>query len=160
MSGSYFRTSRNIELSTIYFLETALASDWTGVTVCKTFKEVYASTVPLPIVCVRLAETSTTRLEIGSSTIENRYLIIIDIFSKSDAQRLDLADYIKDKLKDGWVHYDHSHQSGDNSVLERAANGRDWVTDWNTDGKVDFGEAADEKDKFRHTISFLVRKAS
>ena len=159
MSGSWFRTSRNIELSTIYYLETSIASDWSGITVVKTFKEVYASTIPLPIVCVRLAETSTTRLEIGSSTIENRYLIVLDVFAKSDAQRLDLADYIKDKIKDGWVHYDHSHQSGDNTQLDRSANGRDWITEWLSDGKVELG-GADEKDKFRHSLSFLVRKSS
>lgn len=159
MSGSYFRGSRNLELSTIYYLETEIPKDWTGVTVVKTFKEVYASTVALPVVCVRLAETATTRLEIGTPTIENRYLIVIDIFAKSDAQRLDLADYIKDKLKDGWTHYDHSHASGDPANLDRVANGRDWITEWVSDGKVDIGEL-EEKDKFRHSLSFIVRKAS
>lgn len=160
MSGSWFRTSRNIELSTLYYLSTNLSSDWTGINVVKTWKEVYSSEVAIPIVCIRLAETNTTRLEIGSSTIENRYMIAVDIFARSDAQRLDLADYIKDKLKDGWTHYDHSHASGDNTTLDRTANGTDWVTSWLNDRKLDVGEVADEKDRYRHVLTFLVRKSS
>lgn len=158
--SSYFRTSRNLELSLLYYLETCFTADWSGITVVKSFKEVYTSSISVPVVCAYLAETSTTRLEIGSNTIENRYLLSIDIFTRSDAQRLDLADYIKSKLSAGWVHYDHSHASGDNTTLSRVPNGRDWVVDWVTDSKLDFGDSADEKDKFRHNIVVLVRKSS
>jgi len=157
---SYFRESRNIELSLLSFLETNLNEDWSGITTVKTFKKAYSDDTSLPIVCVRLSDTNTTRREIGSTTLENRYLLIIDIFARSDAQRLDLSDYIKDKLKDGWVHYDHSHVSGDNTSLEQTANGRDFVTDFVMDARVDFGEATDEKDKYRQTISIRVRKSS
>ena len=158
--SSYFRTSRNCELSLLYFLETCFTADWTGITVVKSFKEVYTTTINLPVICVRLSETSTTRLEIGSSTIENRYMMTLDVFARSDAQRLDLSDYIKSKLQDGWIHYDHSHASGDNSTLSRSANGRDWVVEWVNDMKLDFGEDADEKDKYRQSIIILVRKSS
>ena len=108
--ASYFQQNRNVELSTLYYLETNLATDWSDVTVVKTFKQVYAKNINLPIVCLRLADTASKRLEIGSKTLDDIYLIIIDIFANSDGMRLDLAYYIKDKLKDGWVHYDHSHR--------------------------------------------------
>ena len=157
---SYFRDSRNVELSLLYYLETNLNNDWSGITIVKTFKHAYATSVDVPIVCVRLADISTTRREIGATTLENRYLLIIDVFSRSDAQRLDLSDYIKDKLKDGWVHYTHSHPSGDNTSLDRVADGRDFITDFITDAKIDFGEGADEKDKYRQNISIRVRKSS
>ncbi len=158
--ASYFRESRNVELSLLYYLESNVPVAWQGATVVKTFKEAYAKNTVLPIVCARLAETTTERLEIGSTTLENRYLCIIDIFSRSDAQRLDMADYIKDLLKDGWVHYEHSHESGDKENLVRTASGRDFVTDFITDSKLDFGEAADERDRYRHNISIKIRRAS
>jgi len=157
---SYFRESRNVELSVLYYLETCYNSDWTGITVVKTFNSAYLDTNTLPIVCIRLASTMTNRLEIGTTTLNNRYNIIIDIFATSDAQRLDLSDYTKDKLKDGWVHYDHSHVSGDNTTLDRVANGRDFVTAFISDTKLDFGTSADVKDKYRQNIYVQVRKSS
>lgn len=157
---SYFRTTRNVELSLLYHLDINLSVDWSGTTVCRTFKEVYAKDVALPIVCVRLSDTNTVFREIGATTLENRYLIILDIFARSDGQRLDIADYIKDKLKDGWVHYEHSHASGDNTSLSRSANGRDNVVDWVTDAEITTGENADAKDRFRHNISIRVRRSN
>lgn len=157
---SYFRQARNVELSLLYYLQTNLNTDWAGTTTAKTFKQVYAKDVNLPIVCVRLADTNSFRKEIGSTTLEDRYLLVIDIFSTSDGQRLDMADYIKTKLADGWVSYTHSHPSGDNTSLSRTSNGRDMVTEWINDGRVDIGQDVDEKDKFRHTISIRVRHSS
>lgn len=152
-----FREPRNVELSLNYYLETNLTADWPGTNVIKTFAQVYDKDVSLPVVCVRLADIQTTRREVGSTTLENRYLIILDLFVTSDGMRLDLADYIKDKLKDGWVNYEHSHASGNNIVLLRNPNGRDFIVDFLTDSRLDFGETGSSKDKFRQTISFLVR---
>ena len=92
MSGSYFRQSRNIELSTLEYMETNYDADWSGITIVKTFKAAYDTEIPVPVVCIRLASTDNARLEIGADTLENRYVIIIDIFASSDAQRLDIAD--------------------------------------------------------------------
>jgi hypothetical protein len=157
---SYFRDSRNVELSTLYYLEQCFASDWSGITCLKTFADVYSKDQTLPIVCVRLASTTSTYLELGDGTLLNHYLIIIDLFCRSDAQRLDLSDYIKSKLSAGWTHYAHSHASGDNTTLERTADGRDYVRTWTTDSKIDIPGSTDEKDRYRHNISILVRKSS
>ena len=105
MSGEYFTKDRNVELSTLYYLEQQFPDDWSGVTIVKTFKNAYAKSTAVPIVCVSLIDTNNTRLEIGSNTLEERYLIAIDIFARSAGQRLDLAAYIKGLLKTGWVHY-------------------------------------------------------
>jgi len=158
---SYFRTSRNVELSLLKYLEDSLNTDWSGVTTCKNFKQVYAKNVSLPIVCVHLSDTQSQRHEVGSTTLRNRYLLMIDIFSRSDAQRLDLADYIKSKLKDGWVHYDHSQTSGDPTTLTLSANGREIVTEFVADHRVDLGFGnVDEKDKYRHLLSVRVRTSA
>ena len=154
----YFSEVRNLELSLMDYLVSKFTTDWTGVTVVKTFNDVYASTINLPVVCVRLAQTNSTRLEVGTDTLWNNYLIIIDVFCRSDAQRLDLSYYIKEQIKLGWVHYDYSHKSGDNTTLEKSANGTDYISKFLSDAKVEIGSSSDEKDKYRQTISFTVRK--
>lgn len=159
MAGSYFRQSRNIELSTLDFIKTSATADWTGITIVKTFKDAYDNAVEVPIICIRLASTNNARLEVGATTLENRYMLIFDIFSKSDAQRVDLSDYIVEKLKDGWVYNAYSHVSGDKSKIVGVAGGRIFVTNWITNTKVDYGENVDPKDRYRHTISVLVRKS-
>lgn len=157
---SYFTQSRNAELSSIYYLDSNLSADWSGTTVVKTFTNAYAKDINVPIVCVRLSDTNSVRKEIGANTLEDRYLIIIDLFARSNSQRLDMAYYIKDKLKDGYTYYLHAHASGDSNTLTRVANGRCQVTDWISDSKIDLGDNGDTKDKFRHTISFRIRVAS
>ncbi len=157
---SYFQANRNVELSLLKYITDCVATDWSGITVVKTFKQVYSKDINLPVICVRLSDINSTRLEIGSNTLDDRYLLIIDIFTDSDGFRLDLSGYLKDKLKDGWVHYDHSKASGNNTALVLTANGRDTVTDWINDMKVDFGDTVEERDRYRHTISIRVRKSS
>lgn len=154
---STFREPRNVELSLLYYLETSLASDWTGVTVLKTFKDVYSTSVALPIICARVDSISTDRKEIGSTTLENRYMVIIDVFTRSEAQRLDLSDYVKNKLKDGWTYYLHSHVSGDPTTLDRTSGGQCIVTEFIDDSKLDFGQEVHEKDKYRQSITVRVR---
>jgi len=156
----YFTEPRNIELSTLEYLNTQIDASWSGVTVVKTFTQAYSKNINLPIVCVRLLDQSSSRLEIGSNTLDNRYGIAIDIFARSDGQRIDLANFILDKLKDGWVYYVFSHKSGDKSQLEKIADGRIQVTDFMENYRIDFGELeVDEKDRFRHFISVRVRKS-
>lgn len=151
-----FTQARNVELSLLSFLTTQINANWSGVSVVKTQKQVYAKDIELPVVCCRLADTSSTRREIGSTTLEDRYLVIIDIYAESDGQRIDLSYFIKQQLKEGWIHYNHSHNSGSTS-LTQVENGRDWVTDWISDSQVDLGQDADKKDKFRNTISIRIR---
>lgn len=151
----YFQTFRNIELSLLYYLETNLNTDWPGTTVIKTFKDAYHRDTSLPIVCVRLDDTASRKREVGSTTLDHEHLLIVDLFAKSAGQRLDMANYITDKLALGWVHYDHSNASG--GTLDRTANGRDMVTSFITNQRLDVGESVDTKDKFRHQISIRVR---
>lgn len=156
---SYFRNSRDTELSALYYLTNSFATDWSGVTVIKTFQDAYSTSTNVPIVCVRLTQTTTGRLEIGSTTLDNVYLLIIDIFARSDGQRLDLADYIKDKMKDGWVHYQHSHPSGDNTTLTRVADGRDFISNFVNDASLEIAGSPEQKDRYRHNISIAVRNS-
>ena len=156
-----FSQARNVELSLLYYLETNLNADWTGIAVLKSSNDVYTTTVNLPVVVAQLIDTQSVYKEVGATTLEDRYLAMIDIFAKSDGQRIDLAYYIKNKLKDGWVHYDHSRPSGNTAGdLTRVADGRDFVTEYPTDSRVDFGEQVDQKDKYRHSLAIRIRKST
>ena len=159
MPDSYYRTSRNVEKSVHYYLETSINTDWTGITTVQTWNKVYAKDIELPIVCIRLANIESTRLEIGTDTLDDRYLIIVDIFATSNGQLIDLADYIKTKLISGWIHYDWSHESGSNQTLTRTTNGRDIVINFINNTKIDVPESGDVKDKYRWSISVSVRKS-
>lgn len=153
----YFRQTRNIELSTIYYLTTQINANWTDVNVVKSFSQIAEKSVP--VVCIRLLDNNPYRREVGSNTLENRYGIIIDIFAKSDGQRLDLADFIIETIKDGWVYYEFSQESGDPETLEKTANGKVKMVKITRNSKLDFGDNVTSVDRFRHLISFIVRKA-
>jgi hypothetical protein len=154
--ASYFREPRNIELSIIYYLETQINASWTGVTVIKSFSQAYD--VSVPVVCIRLFNQNTRRLEIGDNILRNDYYFIIDVFAKSDGQRIDLSDFIVDKIKDGCIYYEWSHASGSNTTMERVANGRIRWLNFTENSKVDFGQDVDSQDRFRHLISFNVSR--
>jgi len=155
--ATYFRPSRNVELSTLEYLETNLATDWSDVTLIKAFKKAYAKNINVPIVCVMLNSIDSVRYELGATTLENRYLVSVDIFAKSDAQRLDLADYILDIVREGWDYKEYQHVSGDNRQIIGTPASKITVTDFITNSKIELGEG-DVKDRYRHTITFTVRR--
>ena len=153
---SAFSVTRNIELSTIYYIETQIDANWTGVEVVKSFLSAYDKT--LPVVCVRLLDTVSDRLEVGADTLLNIYGIAIDIFGTSDGQRIDLADFILNKLKSGWIYYTHSKASGA-TTLTRVSAGRLKVVEFVENARVDFGnDEIENPDRFRHRIMFNIRK--
>lgn len=152
-----FRQTRNVELSTIDYLSTQIPLGWSNINVVKTFAQVAAKA--LPVVCIRLVDNNPYRLEVGSDTLENRYGILIDIFATSDGQRLDLTDYIVDLIKSGWTYYEFSQTSGSPETLSKIASGRVQMVKITRNSKLDFGETVETRDRFRHIISLVVRKA-
>jgi hypothetical protein len=154
---SYFREARNTELSTITYLEAQINASWTGVSVVKGFDQVTER--DLPVVCIRLLDTNSDRQEIGATTLSNRYGFNIDIFARSDGQRIDLADFIRDQLKDTWIYYAYSQVSGDPTNIFGTASGRLRVVEFTENSRVEFGEEVERKDKYRHILSFVVRRS-
>jgi hypothetical protein len=152
-----FRTARNVELSLIYYLETLINANWTGITTVKSFNSSYKAS--LPVVAIYLSDTDTIRREVGSTSLLQDFIISIDIFATSDGLRLDLADYIINALKDGCIYYSHSQTSGAPATLTRVADGRIFVTNYINDNKINFGEDVDVYDKYRHFIQISVRKS-
>ena len=156
-----FSVPRNVELSALNYLKTNLAITWNGVTIAKTFSQVYATNVVAPVVCCRVSDTASKYLEIGSLTLEDRYLLVVDIFANSEPQRADLAYSVKLLLAQGWAHYDYSRVSGDTTgTITGVPDGHDTVTDFVSDAPVDLPETVDARDRYRHRISVRVRTSS
>ena len=156
--ASYFRESRNVELSTLEYLETELLASWSSVTVVKTFKSAYSATVKLPIICVRLSDSDITRREIGNTALDTIFTVLIDVFAKSDAQRLDLADFLNQTLKDSWDYKEYSHVSGNNKQIIGTPNGKCFVSTWGANRKIDTFNNDEVKDRYRHLITLDIRK--
>ena len=154
-----FRTSRNVEISTLQFLETQLEAAWDNLEVVKSFNQAYDKNVNPPIVAVYLERTNDKRREIGSTALSPTYAIAIDVFATSDGQRIDLADFIVDKLKDGWVYNSYAHQSGSPQTLVATADGRISVISFDNNSPIRFGGNVEAKDRFRHSIQATVRKS-
>ena len=150
MSGSYFRAARNVELSTIQYLETQIDGSWSNVAVIKSFYKAYARDNSPPIVCIRLMDQNTDYLEIGATTLDDIYNIAIDIFARSDGQRMDLADFILNEIKDSWVYNTYSQTS--------TAAGRVRVVSFVENGKVDLGDTEESRDRYRHSLIFSVKR--
>lgn len=153
---AYFRETRNVELSCIEHLTTQINANWSGVSTVKTYQEATAAT--LPVVCIRLLDTGSTFQEIGTTTLRHNYNIVIDIFAKSDGQRLDLADFLTDVIRDGWVYYEYFHTPGHPDQLSKTENGRVHLEMILEDRRIDFFETVADQDKYRHIISFLASK--
>ena len=155
---SYFRESRCVELSLIDYIRTQINISWSDVTVVKTFKQ--ATKATLPVICVRLLDTTSSRREIGANTLNNTYGIIIDVLATSDGLRLDLTDFLVNILKDGCVYYEFSQSSSNPEELDKTADGRIRVASWLQNTRVDFGEGdVGERDRFRQLISIIVAKS-
>lgn len=109
--GTY-RASRNIEKSIIDYLKTNLDIDWASPTVNveKTFANVSGDN--LPVVLVRTSDVDHEGHEIGSFLTKRFPLILIDVYCKSDGQKLDLLDYLVEKLKEGILYYTYVIANG------------------------------------------------
>ena len=108
---SLYRLSRNVEASFIDYVAQQLTADgWHDIRTEKSFAEVYKGT--LPCICINVLDRPVNKLEIGSTTIFKDLTVEIRIFATSDGQRLDLADWLIDKVLPGIVYYQYEVVSG------------------------------------------------
>lgn len=155
MSNRYFGQLRNVELSTIYYLETQINSDWDGISTIKAKRNALA--IDPPIVAVKVVSVFNKLKEIGSRTLDNTYNIIVDIYATSDGQKLDLAQYIESKVILDWTYYIHSQESGNPGVLARVPSGKVAWQSFTQHTSLDFVDTVDKPDRFRYVLAFNVR---
>jgi len=146
----HYRESRNVELSTLKFIEDSLAIDWSDINIVKSWTQL--EKVKNPVICVILDDTEYARAELGNTNYRKTYVFNIDLFAKSDAQRLDLSDWLMDILNPGWVYYEISQSSGNNRSLVYTDTGRCRLESVIVNTKIDLGKMGDVKDKYRQSI--------
>ena len=149
-----YRNSRNIEASLIDFLTTELEANWSNISVEKTFARI--KDISLPSVCIRVGDTTHAKAELGGDSTIRTVQVFIDVFATSDGQRLDIKDFIVEKIKGGCIYYDYIISGG--SVQSKTANGRIRVTSIEDTG-VNFDidrEKLSVWDRYRHLITLSV----
>ena len=147
---SSFRSPRNVQKSIVEYLTTEIDSAWSNIEVIQSFAKAYKTA--LPVICVTMPTFPVERKEIGSLTVVYEYNIAIDIFAKSEGQKLDLAEFIVDKLKNGCTYYEYSQTSGDPETLTKVANGELHVSYFANNNALTFGDDAHEWDHHRWVI--------
>jgi len=93
-----YRISRNLEASLIDFFTAKLTADgWNGIRCEKSLAQVYDGT--LPAILIYVQDTDTEKREIGGNIYLKYPTVYVRIFATSDGQRLDLADWVLEKLE-------------------------------------------------------------
>ena len=151
--GNY-RASRAIEASIIDFLKTELSTQWSNIAVEKSFSRIYD--IALPSICIRVGDTDFTKAEIGGDSTIRTVQVLIDIFGSSDGNRLDIKDFIVEKIKRGMIYYDYVISGG--TIESKTANGRIRVIDIDDSG-LEFDtdrDKLDPHDRYRHLITLSI----
>ena len=147
-----YRISRNIEASLIDRITTDLTTGgWTGIRIEKSFAQVYKG--ELPCICINALEIRPQKLEIGSKTNLKYFTVNIRIFATNDGQRLDLSDWLLDKLEDDTNYYTYTITGG--VVSAKVLTGRIVITKWFDNSKELVNtENLEKEDRYRHILTF------
>jgi len=152
-----YRLSRNTEASIVDKITIDLAADgWTNIRVEKSFAEAYKGT--LACIVINATERPIKRKEIGTDAIFNDINVDIRIFAKNDGQRLDLADWMLEKIMPGIVYYTYIITNG--AVSSKVKSGKINVLKIIKNSKeLTRTEKLEESDRYRHILSLNCRIA-
>lgn len=146
-------TYRNLEASLQDHLEEVAEEDGLNVNIRVGRKN--DSNFQLPcIVCYFESETSE-RLEIGSNNTFDRKLFIFDIFATSEGERLDLAEWLKEAIRNGWEWYSYSSNEEEPLKPTKTKEGRVTIN-FLSNSRITLGNNVDPIDAYRHRITVQV----
>lgn len=106
----------------------------------------------LPCITFYLDNETAERAFVGSNQRLNSYLIIIDIFATNEGERLDLAQWLKDTINDGFRYYTYTPSASTPNVPTKVAGGLVNIN-FLTNSRVALGQNVDKEDAHRHRIS-------
>lgn len=106
------------------------------------------------IVCYFESETSD-RIELGSNNTLDRKLFIFDIFATSEGERLDLAEWLKEAIRNGWKWYSYHPNQEDPINPTKSKQGRVTIN-FLTNSRITLGNNVDPIDAYRHRITVQV----
>ena len=147
-----YRISRNIEASIVEFITASLLSDsWSGIEVLKGFPQEYKGKIPF--IGVEVLNIDPVKLEIGNKNHVKNFTVKIGIFSSGDGKRLDLSDWLFDKLEDDVDYYTYTITNG--VITSKVKTGKIIITKWNNNEKeLTNTEVLEEEDRYRHLLNF------
>lgn len=153
-----YRLSRSVERSIIDFLTEELENDeWNGIYVEKVFSQIYKG--KFPAILVNVSSRPDKRRELGTSSLMKFINVELRIFAEDDGQRLDLADYILEKVMPGIPYYKFTVTSG--QISEKTLKGRIVILEITANRKELINlENLSKEDKFRHLFGLRCRVAT
>ena len=147
---------RNIENSLKDFLTTQVVADSVtdinGVAVPIRVGRKEDNDWSLPCITVYLDNETAERAYIGSNQRLDSFLIIIDIFATNEGERLDLANWLKDTINDGFRYYAYTPSELDPQNPTKVAGGLVNIN-FLTNSRVALGQNVNIEDAHRHRIS-------
>lgn len=151
---AHYRLQRNIEASLINYIKNNLTIDnWHCIRVEKSFANAYDG--ELPCIVVMAENRPYTRIEIGSKQIFQDVDISIRIFATNDGLRLDLSDWLLDKLLEQIDYYEYIVIGNDeSSELSGKIN---IIGNINSKKELLNSESLSDYDKYRHIFTFTCR---
>lgn len=155
-----FREKNNCLDSIIYDIKNSiLQTEFTDLTVLRSFSEVYSNVNKLPILTIEYDSVVHQPLEMGNNQHLNDFLIIFNIFAKDEVYKNNLADFlIEEVIINGFNYYNFSIPSNNPRELTGTLSGRLQFLRFIDDRPLNFN--ANEvhiKDRFRHYIAFTVK---
>lgn len=106
----------------------------------------------LPVITAYVDNISLPKLFVGENTTLNTYLIVIDIYATNEGERIDLAQWVEDNIKNGFRYYTYTpNVSNPNSPTKVA--GRLIGVTFVTNTRVALGQNVDLIDAHRHRIT-------
>ena len=152
-----YRTNRNLTKSIKDFITDQLVTDgWSGITVLKGNSRVYDST--LPVITVRLSDSSHLPIEIGDNSTTRETLLFLDIYGADSGMGMveDLKDWLVSVIKGGVDYYEYVIVSG--AVHSKTKTGRiDFLTI--KDSPINFGTPKNElsiQDRYRWLVTATI----
>ncbi len=144
---------RNLEMSLKDFLDDKASEDEISVNIRLGRKN--DSSFTLPCITFYFESETSERLEIGSNNTFDRKLFIFDIFATGEGERLDLAFWLKEAIRNGWKVYSYAPNEENPHELIRQEQGRATIN-FLTNMRVTLGDNVDPIDQFRHRITVQV----
>ena len=147
---------RNLENSLKYFLDTEITAH--------SVTDINSNLIPvqvgrktdnnwsLPCIIVYFESETNVRLECGSNLTEDQELMLINIYATNEGERLDLAKWVTDTIKNGWRYYSYTINPSLPETPTKTAGGLVSL-DFVTNTRVTLGENVSPIDAHRHRIS-------
>ena len=150
-----YRITRNIEASLIDYISKELVTDgWENIRTEKSFANVYQEETPC--ILVNAVDNRLQKKEIGNYKYLRFFVVNIRIFAINDGQRLDLSDWLFEKLESQDISY-NEYTIKDGQVVDKVNSGN--ICIWRfLDNRKELvnTENLEKMDRYRHLLSFEV----